>query len=146
VSAAAPAWSDDRTALPSPLAPPLSRVVTYLIDVVTVFALSLALVKRIGWVAAFGLAVVVVQLLYLAAFEGSGLQANPGKLLLGVRVVATSGDGISFGRTLARRIAKSVTATLGFLVRLLRGRPSYHDSAAMSSCFAPSPPGHQTRR
>jgi signal peptidase I len=105
-------------------------VIAYIIDVAIVLALALALVKSIGWVAAYGLAIVLVQLLYFAAFEGSGLQASPGKLLLGLRVVSNSGDGISFGRALARNTAKSVTATLGFLFRLLRGRAAYHDALA----------------
>jgi uncharacterized RDD family membrane protein YckC len=52
---------------------------------------------------------------YSAGFEGSGLQATPGKLALGLRVADVDGVRLSWGRSLARTLLKLVSAGSGGL-------------------------------
>lgn len=76
----------------------------------------------------FGSALWVILGMFLIEplFESSQLQATPGKLLLGIKVVDADGQRISFVRALLRRLAKwlsgPLTMNFGYLVVALTNR------------------------
>ena len=93
-----------------------SRFFAMLLDstIVTVGSVFgvLALYQIPGY-AAFGtgwdtLLVIATQTFYYAVFESSLRCATPGKVALGIRVLRRNGTRVSFGRALARAIARVV--------------------------------------
>ncbi len=88
---------------------------------VSLFLLSIVLIPTAG-------------LLYRAIFECSPLQGTPGKALIGIMVVDTSGNRISFGKALLRNLVKILSSLIfyiGFLVALRDKRClTWHDLAA----------------
>jgi signal peptidase I len=117
----------EQTPVPAPIASPGRRLGAYAIDAGVTGILTLIIALAAGNLAAYELVLTFVLLLYFAGFEGSRLQASPGKLLVGIKVVSSSGCRLSFRRALARTVAKIPTAGLAFFFRLIRGRPAWHD-------------------
>lgn len=50
----------------------------------------------------------IIFLLWSALFEGSKLQATPGKLLCGIKVTNLTGTRITWGRAFGRALAKAI--------------------------------------
>jgi uncharacterized RDD family membrane protein YckC len=75
--------------------------------------------------------------LYFAGFESSALQATPGKMWLGIRVIDTQGQRITFGRATGRYFAKILSALplyVGFMMAgFTERRQAAHDFIA--SCL-----------
>jgi uncharacterized RDD family membrane protein YckC len=88
------------------------RVLAFLIDGVVVggmsFILSISLSADLASLAAFAF-----FLAYSAGFEGSAVQATPGKLALGLRVADVDGLRMSWVRAAARTFLKLVSAGSG---------------------------------
>ena len=78
--------------------------------------------------------IMVLWLIYFAAFESSKLQATPGKLVVGVRVSDAAGARIGIGRALGRALAKFVSAIIlmiGFIMAAFTDRKrALHDMMA----------------
>lgn len=114
------------------------RFVAYLLDslvALVVLCLPVALVVSLfdspGLVLLAGLA---GAWLYFALFESSSLQATPGKLALGLRVVDMQGARIGFGRASGRYFGKLVSGMIldiGYLLAAWTGRKqALHDLMA----------------
>jgi uncharacterized RDD family membrane protein YckC len=77
---------------------------------------------------------VTLYFVYYVGFEGSPLQATPGKLALGLTVVDRSGRGIGFLRALGRNLGKapsSIILYVGFLMAAFTERKqTLHDMMA----------------
>lgn len=76
----------------------------------------------------------VVNWVFYAAFHASSLQATPGKLLLGIKVVGLDGERISFGRALGRGLAEILSYMLlliGYIMAAFtRRKQALHDLLA----------------
>lgn len=76
----------------------------------------------------------VLQWLYFAGLHSSALQATPGKLALGIKVVDWQGERLSFGRATGRYFAtvlSSLPLLAGFVAAgLARDKRSLHDVVA----------------
>jgi len=87
-----------------------------------------------GLVAGFGLFSLVGQWLYFALFEGSRLQATPGKLAMGIKVVDERGRRIGFAHASGRFIGKILSGALfgiGYLLPAFSDRKrALHDMVA----------------
>jgi len=72
--------------------------------------------------------------LYFAGFEGSGLQATPGKRIFGMRVADLDGDPISFGAATGRFLGKAVSSLIfgiGYLMAAFTSKKqALHDMIA----------------
>ena len=76
----------------------------------------------------------LLGLAYGAGFESSGLQATPGKLLIGIKVTDLRGERIGFGRALVRNLAQFASAAflmLGYVMAAFTlRRQCLHDKIA----------------
>jgi uncharacterized RDD family membrane protein YckC len=76
----------------------------------------------------------VGQWLYYALFESSALQATPGKLALGIKVVDEAGNRIGFGKASGRWFAKIVSNLILGIGYLMAGftarKQALHDMMA----------------
>lgn len=72
--------------------------------------------------------------LYYAGFESSGMQATPGKRMLGMKVTDTDGDPIGFGMATGRYLGKLISSLLlgiGYLFAFFTGKKqALHDLIA----------------
>ncbi len=72
--------------------------------------------------------------LYFAGFEGSGLQATPGKRIFGMRVADLDGDPIGFGTATGRFLGKAVSSLIfgiGYLMAAFTSKKqALHDMIA----------------
>lgn len=87
------------------------RVAAFAIDGVVIGGVSYLFAIALGPVGVLG--AFVFFLAYSAGFEGSSIQATPGKLALGLRVVDVDGARLTWPRALARAILKLVSAGSG---------------------------------
>ncbi|WP_461537503.1 RDD family protein [Spongorhabdus nitratireducens] len=76
----------------------------------------------------------ILCIVYFVIFEGSNIKNSIGKALLGVRVVHTDGEPLTFRTSAKRNVVKFVAllpAGLGFLYPLFnKERLFYHDKVA----------------
>jgi len=76
----------------------------------------------------------IVGLLYYAGFESSNLQGTPGKLALGIKVIDTEGQRVSFARATGRHFSKIVsgmTLLIGYIMcAFTERRQCLHDMMA----------------
>jgi uncharacterized RDD family membrane protein YckC len=104
----------------SPEAPPEEQV-----------AAALAALRASGPVS---LVETLVNFLYFTFFEGSTLQATPGKLALGIRVTDTDGNRISYARAFGRTLGKIVSGMIcliGFImIAFTERKQGLHDLIA----------------
>jgi uncharacterized RDD family membrane protein YckC len=77
---------------------------------------------------------ILLAILYTPFFESSELQATPGKALLDMRIVSTSGERITFKKAIIRyfvRIVSGLILCFGFLMMLFtEKKQTLHDLAA----------------
>lgn len=59
-----------------------------------------------------------VMVLYGAVFESSGWQATPGKRIMGLRVVGTRGEPLSFGAALGRNLTKGFVVSMCWIASI----------------------------
>jgi len=127
-----------------------ARVVAYMIDMIILGLLTIpinvvglfvigttkgtqdqldAVTGRIMLIA-FGVCT-IVAILYFSVFESLKPQATPGKMVMRVEVTDSNGKRVSFGRALARNLAKilsSIPFNIGFLMAAFTGRKqALHD-------------------
>ena len=76
----------------------------------------------------------ILSWLYFAGFEGSGLQATPGKRIFGMRVADLDGDPIGFGAATGRFLGKAVSSLIfgiGYLMAAFTSKKqALHDMIA----------------
>ena len=105
------------------------RLAAFLVDLLLIGALSsLFLLFRLWYAAA------LVAFCYFTVFEGSPMQATPGKKLFGIAVSGENGLPVSFGTALLRTLCKMISGAafgVGFLMAAFRedGR-TLHDLLA----------------
>ena len=72
--------------------------------------------------------------LYFAGFESSGMQATPGKSVLGIIVTDMNGDRVTFGTATGRALGKYISALIlyiGYLmVAFTKQKQGLHDKIA----------------
>jgi uncharacterized RDD family membrane protein YckC len=87
-----------------------------------------------GWSALVDVASVAGWFLYSALMESSSHQATVGKLALGIQVTDLEGNRLSFGRALARNLAKIISTVIlyiGFIMAAFTKRKqALHDLIA----------------
>jgi uncharacterized RDD family membrane protein YckC len=78
--------------------------------------------------------VLALSVVYYTLFEGSALQATPGKKALRLRVTDLAGRRISLGRAAVRQLAKLISGVTFYLGYVLAGftprRQALHDLLA----------------
>ena len=126
------------------------RFLAYLVDSVIFFTLLVALAAGAAFLGDLGATVItaaaiVGPLLYWGLMQASARQATFGKALLGMKVTDADGQRLSLGRSLARELAKYVSAIpmmLGFVLAAFTGRKqALHDMIASTTVLRESP-GH----
>jgi uncharacterized RDD family membrane protein YckC len=126
------------------------RFLAYLVDSVILFTALLVLGAGAAFAGGSGMTVlgvlcIVGPLLYWALMQASARQATFGKALLGLKVTDSDGERLSIVRSLAREVAKIVSAIpllLGFLLAAFTGRKqALHDMIAGTTVVRDSP-GH----
>lgn len=105
------------------------RLAAFLVDLLLIGALNSLFFLFHLWYAAALLAIV-----YFSVFEGSPMQATPGKKLLGIAVTGEKGAPVSFGTAILRTLCKVISGAalgVGFLMAAFRddGR-ALHDLLA----------------
>jgi uncharacterized RDD family membrane protein YckC len=124
------------------------RFLAYLVDsliVVIAFVVINALLGLMGLELAGGqIVLLVLGILYYAFMQASPRQATLGKALVGLKVGGMEGERISFGRALAREVAKimsALTFLIGFIIACFTKRKqALHDLIA-STCVVRAEPG-----
>jgi uncharacterized RDD family membrane protein YckC len=81
-----------------------------------------------------GIIVGLASLLYFPVFEGSALQATPGKLALSIKVTDLQGGRIGFGRALLRTLCKILSSLILMIGYIMAGftarKQALHDMIA----------------
>lgn len=75
----------------------------------------------------------LIAVLFEVCFSGSSLQATPGKLLLGMKIVDLNGRRISYWRSLGRFLGKFLSAILWIgiiMIAFTKRRQGLHDKIA----------------
>jgi uncharacterized RDD family membrane protein YckC len=88
------------------------RVAAFLIDGVVIGGVAYLAGKTFSADGA-AIAAFAFFVIYSAGFEGSALQATPGKLAMGMRVLDVEGARMTWGRSLSRGFLKLVSAGSG---------------------------------
>src|SRR5438552_3939789 len=123
------------------------RFLAYLLDSLIFFTLLVALAAGAAFLGDLGATVItaatlVGPLLYWGLMQASARQATFGKSLLGMKVADSDGQRLSLGRSLARELAKYVSAIpmgLGFLLAAFTGRKqALHDMIASTTVLRES--------
>jgi len=85
----------------------------------------------------------ILRVLYSTIYEGTGLNATPGKFIMALQVVDDHDHGLSFARAMVRNLAKVISALIlyfGFLMVLFNSdRKALHDNMTQTKVIRKSP-------
>jgi uncharacterized RDD family membrane protein YckC len=126
------------------------RVLAYLVDSVVFFTILIGVIAGAAFLGDLAFMVVSAvavlgPILYWGLMQASARQATFGKSLLGLKVTDSDGERLSLLRSLAREVAKYVSAIpmgLGFLLAAFTGRKQALHDMLVSTTVVRDSSGH----